>query len=112
MSDYGNYEYRNPEDPFRNNPNLDPNTRAPSAAAGWIAAAVFLIIVLAVAFGYGHRPDNLGTKTAANDMSPGAATHMAQPATIPPPSTATGTPTPPITYAPNSPPPAQQGVAH
>lgn len=123
MSDYRNpnYGYREPEeDPFRNDPQLDPNVRAPSAAWGWIAAAVFLVIVLEVAFGYGHRPGQLGTNTASNDVSPPAATHMTPPATITPPSTApasgsptstapaSGTPTPPVTGAPNT----QQGGAH
>lgn len=112
MSDYRNYGSHNPEDPLRNDPQLDPNVRAPSAAWGWIAAAVFLVIVLAVVFGYGHKPGQLGTNTASNDVSPPAATHMSPPATIPPGSTApaSGTPTPPVTATPQT--PAQQGGAH
>jgi hypothetical protein len=107
-----NYDFRNPEDPFRNDPNLDPNVRAPNPAWGWIAAAVFLVVVLAVAFGYGHRPGQLGTNTASNDVTAPAATHMAPPASVTPPSSApsAGTPTPPVTPAPNA--PAQPSEAH
>ena len=112
MSDFGNsnYDYRSQEDPFRHDSQLDPNARPLGAAWGWIAAAIVLVVVLAAAFGYGHRPGQLGTKTAANDATPPAVTHMVPPATIPPPSTtpAAGTPTPPVTAAPNS--PAQPGA--
>ena len=76
MSDFRNYDYRNPEDPLRSDPQLDPNVRPPNAAWGWIAAAIFLVVVLAVAFGYGHKPGQLGTNTASNDVAPPAATHM------------------------------------
>jgi hypothetical protein len=115
MSDYRNlnYDYRNPEDPFPNDAKLDPHARAPNAAWGWIAAAVFLAVILAVAFGAGHRPGQpLGTDTASNDAAPPAATQMAPPATIRPPSTtpAPGTPTPPVTAAPNT--HAQPGAFH
>jgi hypothetical protein len=114
MSDYRdpNYDYRNLEDPFRDNPQFDPNVRAPSAAWGWIAAAIFLVVVLAVGFGFGHKPGQLGTNTASNDMAPPAVSHMMPPAIAPSPSTAPapGTPTPPVTAAPTS--PAQPGTAH
>jgi hypothetical protein len=108
MSDYRNYDYRNPNDPLRNDPRLDPNVRPPSAAWGWVAAAIFLVVVLAVAFGYGHKPGQLGTNTASNDVSPPAVTHMAPP-TAPAPSMtpAPGTPTPPpATSAPVNPAPS------
>lgn len=114
MSDYRNpnYDYRNPEDPFPNDANLDPNVRAPSSAWGWIAAAVFLVVILAVAFGYGHKLGQLGTNTASNDVAPPAATRMAPPAAVPLPSTAAAPriPTPPLTAAPNS--PAQPSPTH
>jgi hypothetical protein len=106
MSDYrsSNYDYGNPRDPFRNDPQLDPNVRSPGAAWGWIAAAVFLVVVLAVAFGYGHKPGQLGTNTASNDITSPAVSPMGPPTILPPPSTAPapGTPTPPVTAAPNS----------
>jgi hypothetical protein len=111
MSDFrnSNYDYRNPDDPFRADANLDPNARAPSAAWGWVAAAVFLVLVLAVAFGFGHRPGELGTNTASNNISPPAVTHMSPPATLLPPSTTPGTPTPPAA-APTA--PAAPGATH
>lgn len=117
MSDYRNYDYRNPEDPLRSDPQLDPNVRPPSPAWGWIAAAIFLVVVLAVAFGYGHKPGQLGTNTASNDTVPPAATHMAPPAAVAPPTTApaAGTPAPPVTAAPSNPAPnapAQPGTVH
>jgi len=108
MSDYRNYDYRNADDPLRGNPELDPNVRPPNPAWGWIAAAIFLVVVLAVAFGYGHKPGQLGTNTASNDLAPHAATHMTAPGPVSPPSTAPapGTPTPPVTATPNNPAPA------
>lgn len=118
MSDYrSNFDYRYPEDPFRNNSQLDSNLGAPSAAWGWIAAAVFLVVVLAVAFGFGHKPGQLGTNTASNDITSPAAAHMAPLAAVPPPSAApaSGTPTPRVTAVPNSPAPnspAQSSARH
>jgi hypothetical protein len=112
MSDFRsrNYDYRNSQDPSRGDPNLDPSARGPNSAWGWIAAAVFLVVVLAVALGAGHRPGQIGTRTAFNDATPQAvtpgvpsATHMMAPTTVPPPSTgpAVGTPTPPVSSAPH-----------
>ena len=116
MSDFrnSNYDYRNPDDPFRADANLDPNVRAPSQAWGWVAAAVFVVVVLAIAFGFGHKPGQLGTNTASNDISPPAATHMTSPGTLAPPSTS---PTPGTPTTPTPPPatpttPAAPGVAH
>lgn len=104
MSDYRN-EFRNPDDPFRNDSNLDPNVRTPSAAWGWIAAAVFLVIVLAVAFGAGHQGGQSGTNMASNTMAP-PSTSRPSPSTVLPP-TATPTPAPstttPIKPAPSNP---------
>ncbi len=113
MSDYRNYDHRNPNDPFPGDSQLDPNTRPPSSAWGWIAAAIFLVVVLAVAFGYGHKPGQLGTNTASNERAP-AATHMIAPAPAPSTAAAPGTPTPPVTTTPNKPAPASpaQPAAH
>lgn len=106
MSDY---RYQDPEDPFPNDARLDPNVSPPAQAWGWIAAAVFVVIVLAVAFGVGHRPGQVGTNTASNDMTPPAVTHMTPPANAPP-LAATPAPTtraaPPVIPAPAA--PAQQ----
>jgi len=113
MSDFrnSNYDYRNPDDPFRADANLDPNVRAPSQAWGWVAAAAFVIVVLAIAFGFGHKPGQLGTNTASNDVNPPAVSHMTAPGTVPAPSTnpTPGTPTPPAA-APTA--PAAPGAAH
>jgi hypothetical protein len=112
MSDYRNqdFNYQSPEDHVRRDAKFDPDARAANAAWGWIAAAVFLVVVLAVAFGIGHQPGQLGTNTASNDVTPPAATRMAPPANMSPttitPAPAT-TPAPAITPAPIT--PAPQG---
>jgi hypothetical protein len=83
MSDFRNSDYRNPNDPLRHEPPYDPDARAMNATWGWIAAAVFLVVVLAVAFGVGHQPSQFNT--ASNDATP-PTIHMAPP---------------PVTLAPN-----------
>src|SRR6516225_1269430 len=82
MSDY---DYRNPEDPFQRDTAYDPNVRTGNSAWGWIAAAVFVAIVLAVVFGMGRQPGQNGTNTASNEMRPPATTQMKPPATNPSP---------------------------
>lgn len=96
MSDNWNsdYDYRN--DPMRRDPAYDPDARAMNATWGWIAAAVFIVVVLAVAFGIGHEPGQSGSRTASNDVTPPAATRMA------PPFSPAATPAP-VTPTPNSP---------
>jgi hypothetical protein len=104
MSDY---DYRNPEDPFQRDTAYDPNVRTGNSAWGWVAAAVFVAIVLAVVFGMGHQPGQNGTNTAMNQSKPPATT-MAPPATTNPttnPSPATpapANPAPPVTPAPSN----------
>jgi hypothetical protein len=107
MSDYRNNDpLRDPTDPMRRDLGTAPDARAMNATWGWIAAAVFIVVVLAVAFGIGHQPGPAGTNTASNDATPPAATRMAPPINPGPPA---ATPTPiapaqaPITPAPNSP---------
>jgi hypothetical protein len=95
MSDFRNSEFDYRNDPMRRDPTYDPDARAMNATWGWIAAAVFIVVVLAVAFGIGHGPNQSGTNTASNDVMPPAATRMA-----PPLSPATPAPTAPM---PNSP---------
>ena len=100
MSDY---DYRNPEDPFQRDTAYDPNARTGNSAWGWIAAAVFVAIVLAVVFGMGRQPGQNGTNTASNEMRPPATTQMKPPATNPSPtSPAPANPAPPVTPAPNN----------
>jgi hypothetical protein len=110
MSDYRNFDYRDTNDPLRRDASYDPDARAMNAAWGWIAAAVFLVVVLAVAFGIGHQPGPINT--AANDTTPPPAVHMAPPASTPMPGSRTltpNTPAAPISPVPNTA-PAQGGA--
>ena len=52
MSDYRNQDFNDPnlDDPLRRD--VSPDARASNATWGWIAAAIFVVAVLAVAFGY------------------------------------------------------------
>lgn len=95
MSDY---DYRNPEDPFQRDTAYDPNVRTGNSAWGWVAAAVFVAIVLAVVFGMGRQPGQNGTNTASNETRPPAATRMAPPTSPAPPAS----PMAPATPAPNN----------
>ncbi|MGD0149191.1 MAG: hypothetical protein ABSB77_11450 [Xanthobacteraceae bacterium] len=107
MSDYRNsdYDYRN--DPLRRDPAYDPDARAMNATWGWIAAAVFIVVVLAVAFGIGHEPSQSGPNTASNDVIPPAATRMAPPLTPARPTSPPAATPAPVTPTPNSPAAAQ-----
>ena len=102
MSDY---DYRNPEDQFQRDTAYDPNVRTGNSAWGWVAAAVFVAIVLAVVFGMGRNPGQNGTNTASNEMRPPAATQMAprpSPATPAPATPAPASPAAPIAPAPSN----------
>jgi hypothetical protein len=101
MSDYRNSEFGN--DPLRRDPPYDPDARAMNATWGWIAAAVFIVVVLAVAFGIGHEPGQSGTNTASNDAMPPAATRMAPPLTPVSPAAPPAVTPAPATPTPNSP---------
>ena len=72
-------DYRDPNDPMYGNLGYEPSDRRSNSGWGWIAAALFLVIVLAIGFGVAHEP----TRVASND-SPPAATHMTPPATTNP----------------------------
>jgi hypothetical protein len=101
MSNYGNYD---PNDPLRREPPYDPDAKAMNAAWGWIAAALFLVVVLAVAFGIGHEPGAI--HTASNDSTPPAVQHMNPPTVTPAPNPTTAPNAPaPITPAPSAPTP-------
>jgi hypothetical protein len=50
--------------------------RSANATWGWVAAAVFVAVVLFIAFTSGHN----GTQTASNDMQPSASRMMTPPA--------------------------------
>lgn len=101
MSDYN---YPGPEDPLRRDDIYDPNARTGNTAWGWIAAAVFLVVVLAMLFGVGHQAGQPGTNTASNDTN-APATRMAPatpaPSNVPPTTAAPAKPAPPVSAAPN-----------
>jgi hypothetical protein len=91
-------EYRDPNDPLMRNTAYEPASGTYSGW-GWLAAAVFLVIVLAIAFGIGHEPN----RVASNDTPP-AATHMAPPVGAMNPAPVPGlTPPPAPAPAPNRP---------
>jgi hypothetical protein len=103
MSDFRDPLYRDSFNPMTGNVGYEPADRR-NAGWGWIAGAVFLVIVLALAFGVGHEP---GTRLASNAATPPSATHQplgppaaANPASPPaapsltPPPTPAPTPTP------------------
>jgi hypothetical protein len=69
-------DYRDPNDPTYGNTSYEPADRRTNSGWGWIAGAVFLVIVLALAFGVGHEP----SRVASNDATQSAATHPAPPA--------------------------------
>ena len=94
MSDYRNSEFDYRNDPLRRDPAYDP------ATWGWIAAAVFIVVVLAVAFGIGHEPN---TNTASNDVTSPAATRMAPPLAPASPAAPRAVTPAPATPTPNSP---------
>jgi hypothetical protein len=67
-------DYRNFKDPMGRDVRYDPDMRGGGRASwGWIAAAVVVLIVLAVAFSTGHGPN----RTASNDLAPPPASRMA-----------------------------------
>ena len=91
MSDYRNSEFDPRNDPPRREPAYDPDARVMNATWGWIAGAVFIVVVLAVAFGIGHEPN---TQSASNNVTPPAATRMAPPVTPAPASPTPNSPAP------------------
>ena len=95
-------DYRDPNDPMYGNTAYEPADRRPGTGWGWIAGAVFLVIILALAFGVGHEPSrvasNNNTVETTAPMAPG-------PSTNPSPSTVPGLAPPPLHQptAPNRP---------
>jgi hypothetical protein len=95
MTDYQNPDFDplNPEDPFRRDSKMNPGARPANVIAGWIAAVVLVVAVLAVGFGLMRQPGSIITNTASNDITgPTAPTHMAPPASPSPPTPATPAP--------------------
>ena len=75
-------DYRDPNDPMWRNTPYTADQRGYNAPWGWVAGAVFLVIVLAIAFGVRNEP----THTASNDTAPSA--HVAPPPAMNPASPA------------------------
>ncbi len=59
-------EYRSPNDPMGRNSPYDLNARQ-GGGWTWIAGAVLVIILVALAFGINHTPNNAGPNVAANN---------------------------------------------
>jgi len=68
-------DFRDPNDPTWRNAAYDPNARGYSSTWGWVIGALFVLVVLVIAFGTKHEAN----QTASNDVSPPAATRMAPP---------------------------------
>ena len=76
MSDY---DYCNPETRSSATPHTTLMCGA-QPSLGWVAAAVFVAIVLAVVFGMGRQPGQTGTNTVSNETRPPMTTQSAPPA--------------------------------
>jgi hypothetical protein len=72
-------DYRDPNDPMYRNTGYEPAERGTGTTWGWIAGAMFLVIVLALAFGVGHEP----SRVASNNAAPPQTTAPAAPSTLP-----------------------------
>jgi len=87
-------DYHDPNDPMHR-AGTPYEARQSNAALGWIAGAVFLVVVLALIFGLGGD----GDRTAGTGTPPPAATTGAAPpagtSTVPRTTTGQGTQTPP-----------------
>jgi len=94
-------DYRDPNDPHMRNMGYEPYPDNTKTGWAWVAAAVFLVIVLALAFNVGHEPN----RVAANEPIPPAATPMTPPAGPTSPA-APSLVQPPTPIAPNQPPSA------
>jgi hypothetical protein len=65
-------DYRNLNDPSRRDSPYDLNARTRNAASGWIAGGVLLLILIGLAFGVGHMPNQGNSNTVANNTPPPA----------------------------------------
>jgi hypothetical protein len=80
-------------DEWRQNLARDDDFRAANATWGWVAAAVFVAVVLFIAFSSGRN----GTQTASNDTMASSRTMTTPPAYRAPPSADSAAPTAPAT---------------
>ncbi len=84
-------DYRDPNDPMYGNTGFEPADGRDGSSWGWIAGALFLVVVLALAFGVGHEP----SRVASNDVAPPQIMSPATPSPMPgltPPSAAPNRP--------------------
>ena len=98
-------DYRNLNDPMGRDARYDPDARGLGSSWGWIAAAMFLVVVVAIAFGVGHEPGGNASNNIAppaSQMAPRTAANPAHP----------GNPAPPLSPAAPAPmtAPAPQGT--
>jgi hypothetical protein len=63
-------DYRNPNDPLQRDSPYDLNARIGNVASGWVAGGVFLVIVIGLAFGIGHMPNQANHNTNVNNAPP------------------------------------------
>jgi hypothetical protein len=75
-------DYRDPNDPMYGNTGYEPADRT-GTSWGWIAGAVFLVIVLALAFGVGHEPSRVASNDAAPPQATAPTSPGGQPSTMP-----------------------------
>jgi len=110
MSDNRNSDY-DPNDPYRPGAGIDPDQRPSNVVTGWVVAAVFVVAILAIAFGVSHQMGPAGTNTASNDVAaPPAATHMTPPPSQPQANSGPqATPKPPLSPTSPAPAPAHNG---
>jgi hypothetical protein len=86
-------DYRDPNDPYGNMSYEPADSR--STTWGWIAGAIFVVIILALAFGVNREPNRI----ASNDAAPPTVSHMTPPTQMNP---ATPGLTPPAVATPNA----------
>mgnify|MGYP001496572250 CR=1 FL=1 len=71
-------DFRDPSDPLWRGGSYEPATRGNNVSWGWIAGALVLAVLVAIAFGARHP-----TQTASNETSTPAASQSAPPVAAP-----------------------------
>jgi hypothetical protein len=103
MSDFRDSDslYRERNDPLRENGRYEPADGRTNSSLGWVVGAVFLVILLALAFGVGHEPNS---QVASNSPTPPATVHPLGPPTLnPAPPANPGLTPPPVPTTPTVP---------
>ena len=97
-------DYRNFNDPLTRGTHYDPDTRRSGSSWAWIVGALFVVFVLAIAFGV-NRPHRF-----ASSSLPPPASHMAPPVSRGLNPANPTNPAPPL--SPTTPAPVPQGPTH